>query len=421
MRCNKRTIIMSLVVVFFFVICFGAINCDLPVHCKREQIEGEWIFRINNDIFNPDLNEYKTTCGHGFPDRIEKNVGDINYSFDNYRDVNISLGKDYKIYEKGSSIPSGNWTPIYDEGFIVYYKKFIFTAFMKYFLKEKTNSPKPSDKLYMSNCDKTMIGWVITDSSDVSTNWSCFFGFKSIRRNEFSFQKNFLKPNSEFNHFDYINKKDDYEKSDSDTLNDLANLNEKSFGSESFGNANKYANNNFNIDDPELESFLEINLKNKSNMQMKLWLSKYEEQKEIINEINSSNISWKAEINDEFKGLSFFQLKEKIGIKKSKSNSDAFNLYSFNKNSFGSANNKYVYDSLDAELNEDIKASNFFIADIPIQNNQLKKKKLRTTSDVNANFLNLSDRIKANDIYGIFLNSSHLLIIIFFISEMKIK
>ena len=38
--------------IYFLIICSTTINCDLPVHCKREQIEGEWTFRINKDKFN---------------------------------------------------------------------------------------------------------------------------------------------------------------------------------------------------------------------------------------------------------------------------------------------------------------------------------------------------------------------------------
>jgi hypothetical protein len=109
------------ILLFLIIICSSTIKSDLPVHCKREQIEGEWIFRINNDIFNPDLNDFKTSCGHGFPDKIEKIVGDVNYSFESFRDVTLILSKDYKIYEPNSSNIVGKWTPVYDEGFIVYY------------------------------------------------------------------------------------------------------------------------------------------------------------------------------------------------------------------------------------------------------------------------------------------------------------
>lgn len=294
MRRNVYVYLRRVLLFYFLFICSNTVNCDLPVHCKREQIEGEWIFRINKDIFNPDLNDYKTSCGHGFPDKIEKIVGDINYSFSDYHDIKLKLGSDYKVYDVNSSEKAvGSWTPVYDEGFILYYKNQVFTAFMKYFLKEKTHSKKPSDKLYSSNCQKTMIGWYIANKDNNKKNWSCFFGFKSQIENEFINEKTFLKPNNRFNHFDYIQSKNQ----------EGHNYSEHS---------------SQNSENAELDSFLEIKSKNKSSMKMKTWLGKYEEQKEIVKEINESNLSWKADVNEEFKGLSFMQLKEKMGMKKNK-------------------------------------------------------------------------------------------------------
>ena len=163
---NNLFLISKVGILFFFIrICSYIIKSDLPVHCKREQIEGEWIFPINLDIFNPDLNEFKKSCGHGFSDKIEKIVGDINYSFKSFRDITLILSKEYKIYEPNSSTVVGKWTPVYEQGFIVYNRNSIFTAFMKFFLKQKTTSPNPSNNLYLSNCDKTMIGWVVNYQS----------------------------------------------------------------------------------------------------------------------------------------------------------------------------------------------------------------------------------------------------------------
>ena len=347
-RNNEIVNFRRVFLIYFLIICSTTINCDLPVHCKREQIEGEWIFRINNDIFNPDLNDYKTTCGHGFPDKIEKIVGDVNYSFDNYRDIKMKLGSDYKVYDINSEKPVGSWTPVYDEGFILYYKSQVFTAFMKYFLKEKTHSKKPADKLYSSNCKKTMIGWYIANKEKNNKNWSCFFGFKSQIENEFINEKTFLKPNKRFNHFDYVQSKNQE------------------------GNSNNFyenSSNNRNLNDVELESFLEIKTKNKSNMKLKTWMSRYEEQKEIVKEINENNLSWKAEVNEEFKGLSFMQLKEKIGMKKNNSKmkdyfsdiiEDLGEKSAEEKiiNKWGSSSTTKAIDNLETEINEEANNNN---------------------------------------------------------------
>ena len=167
--------------IFFLIILLQSqiTKCDLPVHCKREAIDGIWTFRIDKEIIQPSLKNAKTTCGHGFPDKIENVVGDQDYSFNQYWDIKIKLGSDYKVYEESKVV--GTWTPVYDEGFILKYKESVFTAFMKYY-KEYSASTD-----YISNCSKTMIGWYIPNDKLNNKNWSCFFGFKDYVK------KNFLK------------------------------------------------------------------------------------------------------------------------------------------------------------------------------------------------------------------------------------
>ena len=163
---------------FLFLLTFliTIIKCDIPVECEKHKIEGEWVFRISKETFQPSLKNPKTSCGHGFPDKIDTTLGDVDYSYDSYRDIVITLNGDYKVHEQGVAI--GTWSPIYNEGFIANYKNSEFTAFMKYF----KNPINPN--AYLSNCDKTMIGWYIPDINNKLVNWSCFFGFKSkIKRN----------------------------------------------------------------------------------------------------------------------------------------------------------------------------------------------------------------------------------------------
>ena len=215
---------------------------------------------------------------------------------------------------------------------------------MKYFLKEKNHSKKPSDKLYSSNCKKTMIGCYIANKASNNKDWSCFFGFKSEIENEFINEKSFMKPNKLFNHFDYIQSKNQEENNNYDG-----------------------SSNNKDSDDVELDSFLEIKSRNKSNMKLKTWMSKYEEQHEIVEEINENNLSWKAGVNDEFKGLSFMQLKEKIGVKKNKSKFkdffsdvvDDLNLGEDRTNNYSGSSSSNAIDNLDTEINDDVKSSGY--------------------------------------------------------------
>ena len=243
------------------IILINNIKSDIPVECEKHKIQGEWIFRISEEFFQPDLNNPKTSCTHGFPDKIEKIIGDKDYSFTSYRDIKVNLDGNYKVYEQGVVI--GSWTPIYNEGFIANFKNSEFTAFMKYF-KNPNNT-----MAYLSNCDKTMIGWYIPDINNKLANWSCFFGFKSKIKSSFGASllqvKNFLKN---------IKSKEVHWKS--------VEL--------------------FYKDSP---IFLEA----------KTHLLKYDDQKELVDEINSNDLTWKADFNPYFKGMSFAEINKKIGSK----------------------------------------------------------------------------------------------------------
>lgn len=288
---------------YILLLTVNLYKSDLPVHCKREEISGQWTFRINADVFNPSLNDYRSSCGHGFPDKVEKLNKDINYSFEHYKDISIVLGNDYKVYDSSTSQLKGKWTPVYDEGFILNYENSVFTAFMKYYLNPsyKNKTAKPENKDYLSNCSKTMIGWYIKDERENNNNWSCFFAFKKEISHEFLENSNrtFLKPNKFFNNFSLINK----------------------------GNLEENVNNGFlngNTLDEDLgneeNSFLELKTGSQSGNKMETNLDhvKYEDQADLINEINSNNLSWQAQIHDDFKGLSFLDLKTKLGLRASK-------------------------------------------------------------------------------------------------------
>lgn len=343
------------ILIILTILLANNVKSDLPVHCKREQIEGEWIFRINNNLFNPSLADYRSTCGHGFPDKLEKLESDINYAFDDFHDLQIFLGKDYKIYDPVSNEVKGKWTPVYDEGFIVNYDNSVFTAFMKYFLKPnlKRNvkiTAKEENDNYISNCKKTMIGWFIQNENDNTKNWSCFFGFKKSIAAEFDYlsqtknigffnsnvindnlPKKVLKPNPNFSacrYFYYNKNTKKYDKENDDNFDTDDNLYPNSFRNNIDNKkANSFLGNNYNsgfvdlnfdlLDSLENNSFLEMKTLTESTNKMKTKLDhiKYEEQIELINEINSNNLSWRAHMHEDFKGFSFLDLKAKLGLR----------------------------------------------------------------------------------------------------------
>jgi len=323
------------IVLLLTIFSISNINCDIPVHCKREKIQGDWSFRINNQVFQPTLSNIETTCGHGFPDKIEKNIGDVDFFFPKYQKIiHIVLSEDYKVYENGKKV--GKWTPVYDEGFILWYGKSVFTAFMKYYYA------KEGDSKYVSNCNKTMIGWYLPDVAQNNKNWSCFFGLKTLKKELPSL---FLENISRDMNGPYISNKSSIESEEQmEEMNNL-NLLEKGGKTKEDKSIFSLLGNNRNIkESPELNQlsgFLQMKsktkLKGKSKLMSKMsteekGMTKYEDQLELVKEINDGNHTWKAEIHDEFKGMNLIELNNHLGIKRHRKYKNSHKKHKSKKN-----------------------------------------------------------------------------------------
>jgi C1A family cysteine protease len=257
------------------------VKCDLPVHCVVNEIEGEWIMRINKETFSPSLQDMRTTCGHGFPNRVDNSVGDYDYKFDNYYDINVTLDKSYNVHENGQKV--GYWTPVYDQSFVIYYKNSIFTAPYKYF--------KSFNDKFLSNCNKSEIGWLVPDKDNLEHGWSCFFAFKKgTDVSNYKGENNFL-------HDPHTALAPTY--------------------------------------DGDAYSFAQISTENKFSSKFK-----YDSFDKVVDEINSADLPWKAKMYDQFKGFSFLQVRDKLGMKKTKKNSKQPNEmgYFLNLNNFRNTN-----------------------------------------------------------------------------------
>jgi hypothetical protein len=243
-------------VFLMFSICFNIyVKTDLPVHCLVNEIEGEWVIRINKEKFDPSLSDMRTTCGHGFPNRVDNTIGDSDYSFKDYNDVYMTLDKFYNVHENGQKV--GNWTPIYDQSFVIYYKDSVLTAPYKYY--------KNTNNKFVSNCSKSQIGWVMPDKNNNQHGWSCFFAFKKGINVFNNGASRFLEePQTRLSH-------------------------------------------NY---DGVTYSFAQLNTENKFSSKFK-----YENFDKVVDEINKADLPWKAKMYDEYVGFSFLQVKEKLGMK----------------------------------------------------------------------------------------------------------
>lgn len=85
---------MSWVVLLLAGTAYG----DLPVHCMYTQILGEWRFTLNTETFTASLHDYKTTCGHGQPDRVLNIDPRDEFEFEHSREITVTLSEPNKAH-----------------------------------------------------------------------------------------------------------------------------------------------------------------------------------------------------------------------------------------------------------------------------------------------------------------------------------
>lgn len=139
-------------------------EADLPVHCLRSQVVGEWVFELGP------LSAKRSSCGHERPDVEETQPS---------RDV---VGKELTkmaLTLKGPNVvdaagKKGTWTMIYDEGFEVKLGEQSFFAFSNFTFEKdpKNHFAKPHN---VSHCSQTMVGWY---QDAKRTQFGCYYGYK---------------------------------------------------------------------------------------------------------------------------------------------------------------------------------------------------------------------------------------------------
>ena len=233
-----------------FLIIFSLIShviTDTPSHCTSDKSFGKWKFHLYGRLFKPSLFYEKSTCGHGYPGQL------IEEEEENPK-LPYDIIKTYELELKNdftvyeNGEKVGRWTNVYDQSFIVYYKDSVFYAHYRYYLL---------NNIFTSNCDYTMNGWFTTKEYESINNnnnqlMGCFIGEKIIDEKD---KKN-------------INDDDD------DVLLMSAPSKKK------------------------------INKKSLRNLKMV-------DLKKIVDEINNSNLTWKAKINPEDLDLNLYDYYKK--------------------------------------------------------------------------------------------------------------
>jgi len=142
-----------------------AVQADLPVHCLRHQVVGQWEFTLGP------AGPKRTSCGHQKPDNpssqpamsfLESQGAGSTVRFA-LRDPSTAVAED------GTT---GMWTMIYDEGFEVAVGDQVFFAFSDFeFVQDAVKG-----RTNVSRCDQTQIGWYHNTDR---TSWGCYVGKKA--------------------------------------------------------------------------------------------------------------------------------------------------------------------------------------------------------------------------------------------------
>lgn len=145
------------------VLCLGCPTlADLPVHCVRSQLEGDW------DFFLGAAGPERTSCGHQSPDRED---GQPEVALAEIAEQKlVTLGQ--PNVAKTASDLAGRWTMIYDEGFQVDVDNLSLFAFSRFDL-----AVSDYRRQNVSRCGETQLGWY--RSAD-RTRWGCYYAKKRV-------------------------------------------------------------------------------------------------------------------------------------------------------------------------------------------------------------------------------------------------
>lgn len=136
------------------------VTADLPVHCLRHQLEGEWEFTLGPP------SSQRSSCGHLKPDNQEKQPPISLESSSGTK--KITLMKPSKASTDQDQ--SGKWTMIYDEAFEVQVEGWTFLAFSKFDIWYEGGQMKNT-----SHCGETQLGWY---HNRERTQFGCYYGKK---------------------------------------------------------------------------------------------------------------------------------------------------------------------------------------------------------------------------------------------------
>ena len=167
----------------FILLIFHLITihlCDLPIHCIKNDIIGEWKFSLGETTnIKSTKDKYDFTCFHEMPSKEKSSYLTFNKrnKLNIINGIKVNFKEDNTVLLENSNI-NGKWTMLYDEGIEFVFenylnnKKGVFFIFMRY--DKVTNKIDDREHKWHSYCYSTLIGWYHIDDNQ----WGCFYGNK---------------------------------------------------------------------------------------------------------------------------------------------------------------------------------------------------------------------------------------------------
>ncbi|CAD7957627.1 unnamed protein product [Amoebophrya sp. A120] len=128
----------------------SVVRADLPVHCIRPQVAGNWKFHLGP------ASKTRSTCGHATPD-VDSKQPDLTKFFKDSETKTLDIKLENPLVARVGADKTGKWTMIYDEGISVQSKDYEFFTFSHF---EKPTKPSVHGKKYFrSFCGRSEVGW----------------------------------------------------------------------------------------------------------------------------------------------------------------------------------------------------------------------------------------------------------------------
>eukprot|EP00927_Polykrikos_kofoidii_P083861 TRINITY_DN8699_c0_g1_i2.p1 TRINITY_DN8699_c0_g1~~TRINITY_DN8699_c0_g1_i2.p1 ORF type:complete len:601 (-),score=91.27 TRINITY_DN8699_c0_g1_i2:97-1899(-) len=159
---HRNSLFATIVAVSLAALLPWRTHADLPVHCLRHQIVGEWEFTIGR------AGPKRTSCDHQKPDS-PLNQPDVKAFFERADTTTrrFTLMDPDKVRADDGS--DGSWTMIYDEGFEVLTSEYVFFAFSRFEYMPDGHGGTTN----VSHCGQTQVGWF---RNTARNSFGCYVG-----------------------------------------------------------------------------------------------------------------------------------------------------------------------------------------------------------------------------------------------------